>query len=350
MKNAQPGKIYKVAVVGYGKMGKIRASGAGQFPQLQVVAVCDPQFKGQVDGLPVVEDFRKLMDYAPDMVFVCVPNKFVVDAVCFFIEQGVHVFCEKPPGRCKEDVERMREVEASHLGVKLKFGFNHRYHQAVLDAKAIVDKQRLGKVLWLRGVYGKGGGSQYDKNWRNQREVSGGGILIDQGIHMVDLFRLFCGEFDDVKSFIGEHYWPVGVEDNAFVLLRNSRGQVGMLHSSATQWRYMFLLEIYLQKGYITISGILSSTKNYGVETLKIARCLYDEQGYPLPNPEESISYYDEDHSWSLELQEFVDCIVHNTPVRVGSSMEAHQTMCLIEQIYAADACPEPRITQMERS
>jgi len=344
------GKIYKVGLIGYGKMGKIRASCAKDFTQLSLVALSDPQFKGKVDGLAVVEDYRKLMGYKPDIVFVCIPNKFVPQTVCFFLNQGVHVFCEKPPGRCKEDVERMRQAEAGHPGVKLKFGFNHRYHQAVLDAKAIVDKKRLGKILWLRGVYGKGGGSRYDKNWRNQRDISGGGILMDQGIHMVDLFRLFCGDFEEVKSFIGQHYWPVGVEDNAFVMMRNSRGQVGILHSSATQWKYMFSLEIYLEKGYITISGILSSTRNYGVETLKIARCLYDEQGYPLPNPQESINYYDEDASWKLELEEFISCIEHNTPVQVGSSQEAYQTMCLIEQIYSADSAPEAGIAQMERS
>jgi predicted dehydrogenase len=331
------GKTYKAAVVGYGKMGKIRAACAREFPQLKLVGVHDPQYTGTVDGLPAVSDYRKLMDYAPDMVFVCVPNKFVPETVCFFLNQGVHVFCEKPPGRSKEDVDLMRQAQENNKGVKLKFGFNHRYHQAVIDAKAIVDKGRLGKILWMRGIYGKGGGSDYDRNWRNQREVSGGGILIDQGIHMVDLFRLFCGEFEEVKSFIGEQYWQVGVEDNAFMMMRNAHGQVGLLHSSATQWRYMFSLDIYLEKGYVSISGILSSTRNYGAETLKIARCVYDTQGYPLPNPEESINYYDDDHSWRLELEEFVQSIETNTPVKVGSCADAYQTMNLIEQIYAAD-------------
>ena len=199
---------------------------------------------------------------------------------------------EKPPGRNKEDVEMMLKAQSDNPDTKLKFGFNHRYHSAILDAKALVDKGRLGQVMWLRGIYGKGGGPSYDQNWRNQKDASGGGILIDQGIHMVDLFRLFCGDFNDVKSFIGKAYWPVEVEDNAFVMMRNNKGQVGMLHSSATQWRYKFLLDIYLEKGYITVSGILSSTRNYGTETLKIARCVYDEKGYPLPNPEESITYF----------------------------------------------------------
>jgi len=194
-----------------------------------------------------------------------------------------------------------------------------------------------GKILWMRGVYGKGGGSRYDQVWRNKKELSGGGILIDQGIHMVDLFRLFCGEFHEVKSFIGQSYWPVEVEDNAFIMLRNQKKQVATLHSSATQWQYKFLLEICLEKGYIIISGILSSTMNYGTETLKIARCVYDEEGYPLPNPEETINYYDQDNSWMRELEEFVSCIQDDIPIQVGSCQEAYKTMILIEDIYAAD-------------
>ncbi|MCK5506120.1 MAG: Gfo/Idh/MocA family oxidoreductase, partial [Thermodesulfovibrionia bacterium] len=195
----------------------------------------------------------------------------------------------------------------------------------------------MGKILWMRGVYGKGGGSRYDQSWRNQKDLSGGGILIDQGIHMVDLFRLFCGDFDEVQSFIGQLHWPVEVEDNAFVLMRNMHQQVAMLHSSATQWQYKFLMEICLEKGHVTISGILSSTRNYGTETLKISRCIYDEEGYPIPNPEETISYYDEDHSWMMELEEFIACIKERMPIKVGSCQEAYKTMMLIEKIYRAD-------------
>lgn len=330
-------KKFKAAIVGYGKMGKIRASSIRERGDVELVAVCDTDKSMCSEDVALVTDYEELLAYQPDAVFVCTVNKFLPKIVCFFLSHKVHVFCEKPPGRCKEDVEQMLEAEAQNPAMKLKFGFNHRYHQAVLDAKAIVDKGRLGKVLWVRGVYGKGGGSRYDRNWRNNRDLAGGGILIDQGIHMVDLFRLFCGEFNDIKSFIGQSYWPGAVEDNAFVLLRNDEGQVGALHSSATQWQYKFLLEIYLEKGYITIQGILSSTKNYGAETLKIARCVYDEEGYPLPNPEETISYYEEDHSWNNELEEFITCIANDEPIKVGSCQEALKTMSLIEDIYRAD-------------
>ena len=327
----------KAAIVGYGKMGKIRAACVEQHADMELIGVCDVISQSLPTDMPFFTDYKKLLDLKPDVVFVCTVNKYLPEIVCFFLKAGVHVFCEKPPGRNKADVELMLEEEKRHPEIKLKFGFNHRYHQAVLDAKALVDKGRFGKILWMRGVYGKGGGNRYDRDWRNQKDLSGGGILIDQGIHMVDLFRLFCGDFEEVKSFINQAYWPVEVEDNAFVILRNENKQVAMLHSSATQWQYKFQLEIYLEKGYITVSGILSSTRNYGTETLKVSRCIYDEEGYPLPNPEETISHYDEDHSWMMELEEFVSCIKKGTPVQVGSCQEAYQTMLLIEKIYAED-------------
>ncbi len=192
--------------------------------------------------------------------------------------------------------------------------------------------------MWMRGVYGKAGGQGYDCNWRNDIELSGGGILIDQGIHMLDLFRFFCGEYDEVKSFVGNSYWKVGVEDNVFALLRNSKtAQTAMIHSSATQWRHKFLLEIYMEKGYLEIDGILSSTRTYGRETLKTARCVLDDNKYPLPNPQENMTYYDNDNSWRDEINEFVDCIVANKPINNGGIDDAVKTMELVQRIYCDD-------------
>jgi len=207
-----------------------------------------------------------------------------------------------------------------------------------MEAKSLVDSGRLGKVIWMRGIYGKAGGPEYDRNWRNNSVLSGGGILIDQGIHMLDLFRCFSDEYDEVKSFVGNSYWKVGVEDNVFAILRNSQsGQTAMIHSSATQWRHKFLLEIYMEKGYLEIEGILSSTQTYGRETLKIARCMFDEKGYPLPNPQENMTYYDNDNSWMDEIDEFVECIARDKSILNGGIDDAVRTMDLVQRIYNED-------------
>lgn len=330
-------KKIKVVIVGYGKMGRIRANTVDSHDDMELVGVCDVLDCSDELTVPFVKQYKRLMEYSPDCVFVCITNNLVLEIVRFFMENKVHVFCEKPPGRSLKDVENILQVSRNNPRLKLKFGFNHRYHQSLLESKSLVDKGRLGEILWMRGIYGKGGGNLYDKAWRNKYDISGGGILIDQGIHMVDLFRFFCGDFEEVNSFVQKSYWDIEVEDNVFALLRNNKGQVGMLHSSATQWKYKFLLDVYLEKGYISISGILSSTMNYGTEKLKIARCRYDKQGYPLPNPDETITYFDEDKSWHLELDEFYHCIVNDEPVKVGTCEEACKTMKLVEELYASD-------------
>jgi predicted dehydrogenase len=248
------------------------------------------------------------------------------------------VFTEKPPGRTPEDVKSIQQAASRNPSVKVKFGFNHRYHEGVIEAKSIVNSARLGKIMWMRGIYGKAGGPCYDLNWRNKKELSGGGILIDQGIHMLDLFRYFCGDFDEVKSFVGNSYWQVEVEDNVFAILRNTKsGQTAMIHSSATQWRHKFLLEIYMEKGYLEIDGILSATRTYGRESLKTARCIFDKKNYPAPNPQENIVYYDDDNSWMEEINEFVDCVINDLPIANGGVADAVKTMDLVQRIYADD-------------
>lgn len=334
----------KAVIVGYGKMGKIRAQSVLNHPDLLTLAGVSDCAEGIQPPKDVAfySDHQKLIDCKPDIAFACTPNVHLPEITTFFLNHGVHVFCEKPPGCSKEDVLSMIKAERANPGLKLKFGFNHRYHEPIMEAKALIDKGRLGKLMWVRGIYGKSGAHDYEKQWRNKKELSGGGILIDQGIHMLDLFRLFLGEFDEVKSFVGRHYWPVDVEDNVFSLLRAADGRVAMLHSSATQWQHKFLLDLYLEKGYLSISGILSSTKTYGAETLRIARCVYDQDGYPLPNPEETVAYYDEDRSWALEVDEFVDCILRDQPIRVGHSQDALKTMELVERIYQSDSKWQP--------
>ena len=138
-------------------------------------------------------------------------------------------------------------------------------------AKKIIDSNKLGKILNFRCVYGKSKMITFETNdWRSKRKFSGGGILLDQGIHMLDLIKYFYGEFSEFYSCISNNYWNYNVEDNAFILLRDKKGVVAFLHSTATQWQHKFLMEITLQKGSIELGGILSGTKSYGSETLNI--------------------------------------------------------------------------------
>lgn len=331
-------KGVRVAIAGYGVVGKRRRHFIDLHPELKTVAVCDRYFGGTgtlEDGIPYFSNPAELLKQDFDALFVCMTNDVAPDVVIAGLEKGVHVFCEKPPGRNVADIRRVIEAERNHPGLQLKYGFNHRYHDSVREALEVARGGTLGRIINLRGVYGKSKFISYgaESHWRTQRRVAGGGILLDQGIHLVDLMRLFAGEFTDVHSFVANDFWHHDVEDNAYALMRTADGVVGILHSSATQWRHRFSLDITLEKGALVLSGILSGSKSYGEETLTIVYAGKDDQG----DPQEKVVKYDHDPSWADEIADFADAIGRGRPILDGSSEDALKTMELVYRIYAAD-------------
>ena len=327
----------KVGIAGYGVVGKRRRNVIDAHPSLGVAAVSDRTLDGDGvfdDGVRYFDDYKTLLEQDLDVLFVSLSNDINADATIGGLERGLHVFCEKPPGRDVADIARVISCEKKHPDQKLKYGFNHRYHESVRDALEILHSGDLGDVINLRAVYGKSQLITFDQtSWRTQRALAGGGVLLDQGIHIVDLLRLFAGEFTDVHSFIANSVWNHDVEDNAYALMRTADGKVAMLHSSASQWRHRFGLEITLTKGALTMAGILSGSKSYGEETLTIARTTGDDLG----DLEEETRHYEQDPSWADEVAEFASAVLKGAPIRHGSSEDALNTMKLVYQIYCAD-------------
>jgi len=326
----------KVGIIGYGYMGQIRARNIKEHPDMELVGVCDPGKEAEIAllKLPTYSKWEDLVDSDIDAVIVCTPNFAIPDIAIYSMDRGKHVFCEKPPGRNYSDIKRICEAEKRNPGVKLIFGFNHRHHPGITDAKAIIDSGSLGEILTLRGVYGKGGGYDYHTSWRNDEAISGGGILLDQGIHMLDLFRYFVGDFVEVKGMRGITLFDVDVEDNAVVILRSEKGQLAQLHSSATAWKHTFRLEIGCEKGYAVISGLLSKTGSYGRETLVIGRRPSPNEKIAVGNPREETSYYDHDPSWDMEIGHFAACIKNQVPITNGTSEDALKVMEIIDEVY----------------
>tara|TARA_B100001057_G_scaffold467732_1_gene526158 strand:- start:245 stop:1261 length:1017 start_codon:yes stop_codon:yes gene_type:complete len=326
-------KIFKCSIIGYGYMGEIRRKTIQSNNVTELVAIYDKNLIGKEDGL-----FKKSLTEAitseVDIVFVCTPNKFIPEIVSFSLDKGKHVFCEKPPGRCLNDIVEMKKAEKRNPNCKLMFGFNHRYHPGILKAKSIVESGQLGNVLNMRGLYGKSGGVDFKDSWRNNFEYSGGGILLDQGIHMIDLFHFFGGKFRDVKSHLSNLHWLFEVEDNAVVILKNDKNQLATLHSSSTFWRHTFQLSITLDNGYLSIDGLLSKTGSYGRETLTIGKRKFENESDAVGNPSEEIIYFDKDNSWDLELDNLINCIDSDVKVSKSSSEDAYSVMEVIEKCY----------------
>lgn len=330
--------VLRVGIAGYGVVGKRRRECVDRHPEMEMIAICDQVFTDDTftaDGLRSHQNYKSLLEENLDVLIVCLTNKIAPEATIAGLEKGLHVFCEKPPGRDVEDIIKVIETEHKHPSQKLMYGFNHRYHDSVQEAMRIINANELGKIINLRGVYGKAQLITFNQSdWRTKREISGGGVLLDQGIHMVDLMRLFAGKFEDIYSFISNSHWGHDVEDNAYALMRTKEGVIAMLNSSATQWKHRFHLEICLEKGSLTLGGILSGSKSYGDETLSI---VYANPDNDMGSPKEVTTKYNTDPSWYSEITEFVDCVIDNKKITSGTSDDALQTMVLVYKIYYQD-------------
>ena len=331
------GKKLKVGIAGYGTVGKIRHKYIDAHPDMNVTALCDQNFSQELkasQGVKCFNSYKQLLAEKLDVLFVCLPNYLAPEVVINGLRKGLHVFCEKPPGRDIQDIVNVIKIERQWPHQIMMYGFNHRYHYSVKDAFKIIKSGELGQIISLKGVYGKSKIIRFDSDWRTRRIESGGGILLDQGIHMVDMIRLFTGEeFQEVYSFISNSFWKHDVEDNAYAIMKAESGIIAMLHSSATQWRHRFNLDIIMTKGAIILSGILSSTRSYGAETITVVYSEDNDEG----DPREETKRYNEDISWRDEVNHFADIILKKVPMQHGSSIEALKTMQLVFKIYKAD-------------
>lgn len=328
--------VLRFGIIGFGKMGRIRAQTIGVMDRADVAWVCDV---GTVDGVPdgarlTADPDEVLADPSVDAVVVSTSNDRIRDLVVAGLGAGKHVFAEKPPGRTVAEVEEMAAAEATNPGHKLMFGFNHRHHDSMVHAKRLIDSGEYGPVLWMRGRYGKSADADFFESWRAKKELAGGGILLDQGIHLLDLFVMMAGDFDQVKADVSNLYWHLDIEDNVFAIYKNTKtGVVASLHSTMTQWRHIFSLEIFLERGYMVVNGLKTSSGTYGDEVLTIAknRTAPPEASW---TDEEKLVYHI-DTSWQREMAIFAECVREDRPVPVGGIDDARRVMRLIEATYA---------------
>ena len=324
--------MYKVGIIGYGKMGQIRHQVISAFEDVQVQLIYDPE---KVDTeIEKAQNSDQIIENPEiDAVFTCTPNYLNKPLTIQSLKAGKHVFCEKPPAFTAKDIEEIRAVE-KESGKVLMYGFNHRHHASIKYMKKLVDDKEFGKILWMRGRYGKSVDETFYDNWRAKKELAGGGILIDQGIHMLDLFLHLGGNFDNVHASVSNLYWNLSVEDNVFATLENTKtGLAASLHSTMTQWRHLVSLEVFLEKGYLVLNGLKTSSNAYGEEILTIAK---NRSTAPAATwkDEKNITYHT-DESWESELTEFFSAIKSKREVKLGNSSDALKLMKIVDKIYS---------------
>jgi predicted dehydrogenase len=318
--------------VGAGLIGRRRAGviarAAGS--QLEVVADIDGQRAEEAAkelGCRYTTDWQEVVsDARVDAVVVSTINKFLAPIAVSAIRQGKHVLCEKPFGRSGTEAEAIVRAASEH-GVTVKAGFNLRFHPAIRLARDVCARGEIGGLLFVRAVYGHGGRPGYEREWRADPDLAGGGELLDQGVHIADLCRWFLGELTCEAGVVVQGFWKVApLEDNAFALLTSEDGKVASFHTSWTQWKNRFRFEVIGTDGYATVDGLGGS---YGVEQLLVGR-RRAEGGAP---DEQRTDFAGPDESWEREWQEFVDAVVTGrTPM--SDAKDALCTMRLIDSIY----------------
>ena len=320
------------AIVRCGRIGQKRAAAISRLGHLMVLAVDHKKDRAvEIGGTfgfnaRAATDFKAAAEAADvDAVVVATPHWKLSEITTACLYGGKHVLVEKPGGRNLAEVSAVKEA-ADSAGRIVRIGYNHRFHPAVLKAREIVDRGELGPLMFIRGRYGHRGRPGYEKEWRLQRSMSGGGHLIDQGSHLIDLARWFLGEFTDVHAALGTFFWNAEVEDNAFLTLSTSEGRIASLHATWTEWKNLFSFEIYGRDGKLEINGLGGS---YGVESLTFYRML------PGMGPPETTrwEFPFEDRSWDTEIAEFIAAI-HEGRRPIGDAAEALGSMSVIERAY----------------
>lgn len=326
-------KPINVAIVGCGLIGKKRANALKQFGNCRLVAAADINEAvlkdfGMTFGCETHTNWQNLVARDDvDAVVIATVNKHLLPISDAAFKNKKHVLCEKPLGRNYEESRLMVE-SAKGNDVILKTGFNHRHHPAVTEAKRLLDAGAIGDIIFIRCRYGHGGRPGYDKEWRADSDLCGGGELLDQGVHVVDLFRWLAGDFDEAFGYVPTYFWDMKVEDNAFAMFRKNNGVVATMHTSWTQWKNLFSFEIFGRDGYLIIDGLGGS---YGTETLKVGT-RNKEGGAPT---EEVFEFHGEDVSWINEWREFISAIEQKREP-LGSGWDGLQANKMIGAVYLA--------------
>jgi predicted dehydrogenase len=266
----------------------------------------------------------------PDAVVIAALNTSLAPLATACIRAGKHVLLEKPVGVSSAEVERLDHLAQQH-GVLVRAGYNHRYHPAIQKARSLFEAGAIGRLMFIRGRYGHGGRLGYDREWRADPALSGGGELLDQGVHLIDLAGWFMGPWSSIEGHTATYFWDTPVEDNAFISLRTAGGHTAWLHASCTEWKNLFSLEIYGTDAKLHIEGLGGS---YGVERL------YHFHMLPEMGPPDTVIYEFPrvDISWALETQEFVEDIrLRRTPV--PGLREAKAILDVVEGIYTRAGC-----------
>ncbi|PIR20628.1 MAG: hypothetical protein COV45_05365 [Deltaproteobacteria bacterium CG11_big_fil_rev_8_21_14_0_20_47_16] len=323
--------MLKLGIIGCGLIGKKRSIAALELGD-RVIQCFDPNPSSATEiasltQCNVAATWQELVQNPDiDVVVVATPNNLHAPMTIQALQSGKHVICEKPLACTADESAEMVRTAKQHNRI-LKTGFNHRHFPGITKAHQLFTEGAIGDLLYIRARYGHGGRPGYDEEWRGKASTSGGGELLDQGVHIIDLCRWFMGEISEAYGLLTNHFWKkTSLEDNAFVLLKTTGGSVAQFHTSWTQWKNLFSFEVMGSTGYLKIEGL---TGSYGSQRLYIGK-RDDARWRPV---EELIEFPPDDISWIEEWSEFKAALSEGRSP-LGSGQDGYATSAIIDTIY----------------
>lgn len=319
-----------VSIVGCGLIGVKRALALNN-AKFKLKSCFDTNINNAIKfskkfNITYAENINEILnDNSINVIIIATQHNTLSELTLSSLKAGKNVLVEKPAGKFFKELEPVLDF-LKNTSLKVKVGFNHRYHRAFLKANELIKNKTIGELMFIRSRYGHGGRIGYEKEWRSTPEISGGGELIDQGAHIIDLCRMYLGDFIDISGHAQTLYWNAPVDDNAFVILKNNKDQTAFFQVSSTEWKNMFSFEIYGRNGKIDINGLGGS---YGLEKITLYKML------PEMGPPETYSweYPMPDNSWEFELNEFYDEIINDKIVK-GNIKDAYEMLKIVDKIY----------------
>ncbi len=273
----------------------------------------------------IASSLDELFQLSPEVVIIATTHQTLPVIALKALSANCHVLIEKPGAN---ELQPLRDLQliAKEKQRVIHIGYNHRFHPAFRKAAELMRDHQFGNLLWIRARYGHGGRLGYEKEWRANRAISGGGELLDQGSHLIDLTRMLVGDVRLAYSKLQTSFWKMDVEDNAFLALEPNSGGLAWLHASWTEWKNTFSFEITLETAKIDIQGLGGS---YGLERLT----LFSMQPEMGPPPSDTWEWDATDDSWRDELNDFYQAICGHSSIgaTIDDAIAVHQ---IVEEAY----------------
>lgn len=326
-------KKIRFALIGAGKMGNRWAFVISKNPNASLDIIVDINGKeskilsDKIPGCTPTTNIASVMKNKNiDAVMIAIPHKFLSPITSAALKAGKHVLCEKPGANTSKQIKKNIAL-AQKKDLIYKIGYNYRFHDGFIRARKLFQKGVIGKLLFIRARHGFGGRAGYNKEWRINKDIGGGGHLHDQGTHLIDMAQSFMGKIKKVRGIRADNFWKAGTEDNGFVLLQDENNVIASIHSSLTQWKRMHSFEIYGTKGYLSVEGL---GMRYGDgEKLVVGKRTANFESKEKVVVCDAVA----DHSLAHELNEFISAIKRGTPIN-PTPLVAYETLKIVEEVY----------------